>query len=418
MNDDVSQLILTAPLQGWVAPLDEVVDPVFRKRMMGDGVAVDPVGSTLHAPFDGEIASLPETHHAVVVRAGSGAEVLMHIGLETVALSGEGFVAHVRAGERVQAGDKLISFDLDFLAERAKSLISPIVLTNRERFRITRRVQDRRVAIGEWLMELTTHVVADRSTTPAAEAPTEEAPTEEAQARAILAFPHGLHARPAATVARAAQRFASEIVIVARGQRANGKSPVSLMTLGAKEGDALVIRAQGIDASDAVEFLSRQFAVRPAAMSRPRPERVTPSASARPGEIRGISAAPGFAVGVGVHVTQARIEVAEAGIGAQAETEALEVARVRLRARIETASQNVGSDPGRSAILAAQAALIDDPDIGAKALELIEQGKSAGFCVASRDFGCAHAVGTAGRCLSGRTSGRPGRYRAAGPGRA
>ena len=375
MNDDVSRLVLRSPLQGWVAPLDEVIDAVFSERMMGDGLAVDPVGSTLHAPFDGEIASLPETHHAVVVRAGCGAEVLIHIGLETVALSGEGFTAHVREGERVRSGDKLISFDLNVLAQRAPSLISPVVLTNSERFRIIERALDQRIAVGDRLMELTENVAGDEST-----APSSDVQAEEARVRAIVAFPHGLHARPAATVARAAQRFASEIAVIARGRRANAKSPVSLMTLGVKEGDALVIKAQGTDAPEAVDSVSRAFAVKTGATPpRPKPERVPTSANAPPGEIRGISAAPGFATGVSMQVARAPIEVPEAGTGIQAETEALEVARTRVRARIDADSRNFDADPSRSAILAAHATLIDDPDIGAAALGLIEQGKSAGF---------------------------------------
>jgi hypothetical protein len=88
------------------------------------------------------------------VRAACGAEILMHVGLETVALGGEGFIVHVCEGQEVKAGDRLISFDLDFLAQHAKSLITPIVVVNGDAFEIVARAQDRGIAVGERLMEL------------------------------------------------------------------------------------------------------------------------------------------------------------------------------------------------------------------------------------------------------------------------
>ena len=100
----MSELILLSPLKGWAAPLDEVPDPVFAERMMGDGVAVDPVEGALHAPCDGVIVSVHRARHALTLRAENGAEILIHIGLETVALAGEGFTAHVADGDAVTAG--------------------------------------------------------------------------------------------------------------------------------------------------------------------------------------------------------------------------------------------------------------------------------------------------------------------------
>ena len=92
--------------------------------------------------------------HAVTLRAANGAEILMHIGLDTVALGGRGFTAHVAKGQRVQAGDRLISFDLDQLAQSARSLITPIVITNGEEFSIVARLENARVAHGQELMTL------------------------------------------------------------------------------------------------------------------------------------------------------------------------------------------------------------------------------------------------------------------------
>ena len=111
-----ADLVLLSPLDGWVSPLSEVPDPVFAQAMLGDGLAIDPTGSTLSAPCDGVVAILHAARHAVTLTCAGGVEILMHIGLETVALKGEGFTAHVTQGQAVRAGDPLISFDLDVLA--------------------------------------------------------------------------------------------------------------------------------------------------------------------------------------------------------------------------------------------------------------------------------------------------------------
>src|SRR5688572_17969319 len=94
-------LLLYAPLAGWSAPLEETPDAVFAQRMLGDGVAIDPTGGVLHAPCDGEVIAVAPSKHAVTLRAANGAEILMHVGIDTVALGGEGFRARVAAGATV-----------------------------------------------------------------------------------------------------------------------------------------------------------------------------------------------------------------------------------------------------------------------------------------------------------------------------
>ena len=96
-------------MAGWAAPLDEVPDAVFAERMMGEGLAIDPLEGLLRAPCDAEVISVPASRHAVTLRLANGAELLIHIGLETVGLGGEGFTAHVAAGQSVATGDPLIA---------------------------------------------------------------------------------------------------------------------------------------------------------------------------------------------------------------------------------------------------------------------------------------------------------------------
>ena len=130
-------------------PLEEVPDAVFAGRMLGDGLAIDPTSGILHAPCAGELISVAPTGHAVTLRADIGAELLMHVGIDTVALKGEGFEAQVQAGRRVEAGAPLIRFDLDLIARRAPSLVTPLLVTNGERFEIVRRLVGRAVSQGE-----------------------------------------------------------------------------------------------------------------------------------------------------------------------------------------------------------------------------------------------------------------------------
>lgn len=125
-----SEVVVTAPLNGKVVDLSNVPDPVFSQKMMGDGLAIEPSEGLVVAPVDGEIQSVFPTKHAVGIKTKTGVEILIHIGLDTVNLNGEGFEAYVKAGDKVKRGDKLISFDLGIITEKAKSTVTPIIITN------------------------------------------------------------------------------------------------------------------------------------------------------------------------------------------------------------------------------------------------------------------------------------------------
>ncbi|OCA90831.1 PTS glucose transporter subunit IIA [Bacillus sp. FJAT-27225] len=126
----VTEVELVSPLTGTAAALESVDDPVFSQKMMGDGLAVQPAEGTVVAPVDGEIVQVFPTGHAVGIKAANGAEILIHIGLETVSMKGEGFTAHVHEGDKVKKGDKLVSFDMSLVTERAKSTVTPLIITN------------------------------------------------------------------------------------------------------------------------------------------------------------------------------------------------------------------------------------------------------------------------------------------------
>lgn len=124
------KLELKSPIVGTGLPLSEVPDEVFASKMMGDGIAFEPSEGILYAPIDGEVVQLFPTLHAIGIKANNGLELLVHIGIDTVNLSGEGFESFVNVGDKVTSGQKLITFDLDLIREKVKSAITPLIITN------------------------------------------------------------------------------------------------------------------------------------------------------------------------------------------------------------------------------------------------------------------------------------------------
>ncbi|MGG3965307.1 PTS sugar transporter subunit IIA [Heyndrickxia faecalis] len=121
-----------APMGGEVTPIEEVPDPIFSEKMIGDGVAIRPIEGRVVSPFDGEVIQIFPTKHAIGLRGESGLEVLIHIGLKTVSLDGKGFETVVQAGDKVEKGDPLIRFNLEFIKANAADTITAIIITNGE----------------------------------------------------------------------------------------------------------------------------------------------------------------------------------------------------------------------------------------------------------------------------------------------
>lgn len=124
------KLEVIAPIHGQIVPLEQVPDAVFSGKMMGEGIAIMPKDGKVHAPIDGEIVLVADTKHAIGLKAKDGTELLIHIGLETVMLKGEGFTALVKAGDEVKVGQPLVEVDWAYIGEHAESTITPIIVTN------------------------------------------------------------------------------------------------------------------------------------------------------------------------------------------------------------------------------------------------------------------------------------------------
>lgn len=142
-----------APLKGRTVPLDEVPDQVFSDKLMGDGLAIYPDNGEVVAPFDGTVELVFPTKHAIGLKSESGVEVLIHFGLETVGLQGEGFTVHVDSGDTIVKGQSLMTVDLDYIKTHAKSDITPIIVTNSGEHEI-KTTHDGAVDTGEVLIKL------------------------------------------------------------------------------------------------------------------------------------------------------------------------------------------------------------------------------------------------------------------------
>lgn len=127
-----TKLTVVAPLTGNSVPLEEVPDDAFAGKHMGDGVAIEPSAGVLSAPFDCTVAHLINTKHAIILEHESGLQLLAHIGINTVALKGEGFNALVKSGDKVRAGEPLIEFDMELIREKGYPLITPVIVANGE----------------------------------------------------------------------------------------------------------------------------------------------------------------------------------------------------------------------------------------------------------------------------------------------
>ncbi|MDG2534402.1 phosphoenolpyruvate--protein phosphotransferase [Sphingomonas sp. HITSZ_GF] len=355
MSDAVS---LTAPFAGWLAPLEEVPDPVFAERMMGDGFAIDPVEGVLRAPAAAEVINVPESGHAVTLRLDNGADLLLHIGLETVALGGKGFAARVAAGERVAQGQALIEFDLDAVATAARALITPVIMAS-EGYTLELGSLGRAVAAGAVVGQVlrTDAIVADAM-----------ASDVGAERVVRVTAANGIHARPAARIVAALKPFLAEVALHAADRSANARSTIALLGLGAGKDEEVRIVARGGDAQAAVDAVAELILANFHEAAHASVAKASAPANAGP-----VRAAPGLAIGQAFQLRSADLDVPENGTGIAAEQAALASATAATAAGLD------GAHGTAAEIAEAHRALLADPELAATAARHIAEGRSAAF---------------------------------------
>ena len=133
-----------SPMSGTMIPMEQVPDPAFSEKMMGDGFAIEPKDGIVQAPFDGSVEMIFPTGHAIGVKSHDGMEVLIHLGIDTVDMKGEGFEVLVKQGDRVKQGDILIKVDLDAVKKAGKKSITPIIFTSGEKIELLRSGKEKK----------------------------------------------------------------------------------------------------------------------------------------------------------------------------------------------------------------------------------------------------------------------------------
>ncbi|WP_313437077.1 glucose PTS transporter subunit IIA, partial [Novosphingobium sp.] len=385
MTSSESVIVIQAPLDGWLAPLTEIPDPVFAGGMLGDGLAIDPTGTVLHAPCAGTVASLAATGHAVTLRLEGGAELLVHLGVDTVAMGGRGFTPLVTQGQQVAAGDALVRFDLDAVVTSAASAMTPVLLLANEEWTLDFKREPGPVKVGERLMTLRRQDVDD---TPVTEEP---ASLEEERVREMsVPLRHGIHARPAARLRQVATAFDAVVRMEISGKSASLRSPVGVLALGIRHGDRISLHARGTEAGEVLDALEALIASGMGELAHgdePVVSQPGRSAVASPvqrriteldanGMLAGVIAAPGVAVGRAVHYRLGQVEVAEGSGDPAIERVLLDGTLAQLREGI--ARESEGAPAHAASILAAHAVMLEDEDLLAAAHEAIVKGESAG----------------------------------------
>lgn len=140
--------------QGTALPLEQVKDPLFADKVMGDGVAIEPQDGTLYAPVSGTVATIFDTKHAIGYKLDNGADVLMHIGMDTVELEGKGFDLDISVGDKVQAGQLIGKVDLSYIKSQGKEVTTPVLLTTMDEYKIEFVKTEGSVNVGDVLYKI------------------------------------------------------------------------------------------------------------------------------------------------------------------------------------------------------------------------------------------------------------------------
>lgn len=146
--------VIFAPLKGTAVPSSEIKDPTFGEEMLGKGMAIKPSEGKVYAPFDGTVATVFDTRHALSLVSEKGTEVLIHVGLDTVMLKGQYYTAHTENGASVKKGDLLLEFDIEAIQAAGYDVITPVVVCNTDDYKEVIRTTGLQVEPGDVVMQL------------------------------------------------------------------------------------------------------------------------------------------------------------------------------------------------------------------------------------------------------------------------
>ncbi|MBN2653135.1 MAG: phosphoenolpyruvate--protein phosphotransferase [Spirochaetales bacterium] len=371
---------LIAPLRGVLIPIDKVPDPVFAEKMVGDGVSIDPLEGILRAPCDGEIVHLHESNHAVTIKTSDDVEIILHIGLDTVLLKGEGFTPRVKSGESVKAGDVLIEFDMKVVGLKAPYLLTEIVISTMDKVASIKPATADLIESGENLLTYEVKSVSSESAVSDCGKRAESGPI-------YLPNPVGLHARPAAVLTKMLSGYSSKVELVLGDKVANARSVSSLMKLNSSYGDEVKLVAIGEDSEEVIKNISPEIkkglgdeGVTPldGPIKKQAAQAVevdTQESAELPNFFKGTSASAGLVVGSLCKLEEESFSISKSGNGYDAEKALLDKSVASCMENLDKLYKSlVDKDPGQAAIFLAHKELLEDPEL----LDLVEIGMKKG----------------------------------------
>ncbi|MBO7238474.1 MAG: phosphoenolpyruvate--protein phosphotransferase [Elusimicrobiaceae bacterium] len=367
----MTDFIVFAPTDGQLRPIEQVPDPAFAQKMLGDGLAIVPTSPYIVAPFDATVSNLHKSLHAITLKSGS-VEILIHIGVESVSLKGKGFKALVAQCQSVKLGQKLIEFDPDFLAKNTPCNWVITVVTSPDGAVLNKTTLTQLTAAKDNLFSLVGIAGADVI-------PAEKTQTGDwVYSRPItISNENGLHARPAAALAQAAKKYPFAIELEYDGKTADAKSLVAVMGLAITQQAQVRLRANGLaqEANEALtqlaDFLESGLGENPAT-SEDVPTSQPVCSPSQNGTFHGLTACAGIALGKTFLWQRTELAFEQNAKDPQTELTRLQQAVCEVIQELSAPSSAVADT-----ILKAHKELLQDPFLLEQSEQFIQQGRSA-----------------------------------------
>ena len=371
-------LNLYSPLKGKIIDLSNVPDEAFAQEMLGDGIAVDPEENFIYAPTDATVKTLHKCLHAVVLEK-DGFEILIHIGVDSVSLKGQGFKTFIAEGDRVKQGQKLIEFDRDFLKKYTTSNVVMMVIANPTDVDLKKEVtgevdtQTKILEVSCNKENIQENIIEDDSIVI----------TEEF----TVSNKTGLHARPAGEVAALAQNFKdTNVFIIKNSKQANAKSIVEILGLSVEYGDRIKIKAHGPESNIATikikDFILNGLKNNIVKQS-PIISKVTLNENGET-KIKGIGIFDGLSIGKAYVIKDVQFKLAEkSNLSTEEEMSKFLTSLQHVKSALEKERHAVYAQKEREEILLAHITILEDPFLIQETKQSIAKGYSAAFAFSS-----------------------------------
>ena len=366
-------ITLCSPIKGNLIDISKVPDDAFAQKMLGDGVAFLPQENFICAPADAFVKSIHKSLHAIVLEK-DGFEILIHIGVDTVSLKGQGFKALVKDGDFIKQGQKLIEFDRDFIARNAPSNIVIMVIAAPLEVSLTK----------ENLISVTEGTKVFTASRKDLQEP-QNAPIMDQQIYTqdvTISNKTGLHARPAGEVATLAQSFKNTNITLVKGlKQANAKSMVEILGLSLEYGDKIQIKAVGEDA-EFVALEVKNFILRELKDSLIQEQKPQTTAPQKGGEahFKGIGIFEGLAIGKAYVLNDFQFDIEEKSrIPVAQELAKFNAALAHVKSSLDKERHAIYGQKDREEILLAHITILEDPFLIQETQQLIEKGFTSAF---------------------------------------